>query len=89
MRVSLGATMSDVIRVVAGGALTALAAGTAVGLVGSVVVSRALSALLRDLDPVGPGLALAAAALFVCVGAVACYIPARRAALTDPSSVMR
>jgi putative ABC transport system permease protein len=89
VRVSLGATPPDVVRLVGKGAFLAVTAGSAVGVAGAMALSRVLASTLRDLDPVGPGLALAAALLFVAVGALASYLPARRAALTDPAAVMR
>jgi putative ABC transport system permease protein len=89
VRVTLGATARDVIRVVGLSAFRALVAGAVVGTGGSLLLSRALAALVPGLDPAGPGLALAAAAGLVAVGALACYIPARRAAVTDPAAVMR
>jgi ABC-type antimicrobial peptide transport system permease subunit len=89
VRVSLGATARDVVRLVGEGALLAVTAGSAAGLVGAMALSRVLASTLRDLDPVGPGLALSAALLFVAVGAVASYLPARRAIATDPAAVMR
>jgi predicted permease len=89
VRVSLGASAGDVIRVVGAGAFAALVAGSIAGIAGSMVLTRALVASLRDLDPVGPGLAVGTAVVFVALGALACYFPARRAALTDPASVMK
>lgn len=89
VRVSLGATARDVIRVVGKDAFGALLAGSLVGIAGSLLLSRVLAAMVADFDPAGPALALAAAAFFVLVGALACYVPARQAALTDPASVMR
>jgi ABC-type antimicrobial peptide transport system permease subunit len=89
VRVSLGAPARDVIRVVGAGAVRALAVGAMVGIAGSLLLSRALASMVPGLDPAGPGLAVAAAAGFVLVGALACYIPARRAVRTAPAAVMR
>ena len=89
VRVTLGATARDVIRVVGQGAIRALVAGALAGVGGSLLLSRALTSMVPGLDAAGPVLTLAAAAGLVVVGALACYVPARRAALTDPAAVMR
>ena len=89
VRVSLGATARDVIRVVGKGAFGALVAGSLSGMGGSLMLSRVLAAMVPDLDPAGPAMASAAAAFLILLGALACYLPARRAALVDPASVMR
>jgi putative ABC transport system permease protein len=89
VRVSLGATRRDIVRVVGGAAFRALIFGSLVGLAGSLVVSRAVGAILPDVDPMGPLGAAGSALVFVAAGALACYVPARRAAGADPVEVMR
>jgi len=61
--------------------------GLAVGLLGARAVAAALGGrLFRAGDP-GPY--LAATILLALVGATACYVPASRAARTDPLQVLR
>jgi putative ABC transport system permease protein len=89
VRMALGATTSDVARLVLGDALgmvcTGLVAGTAM-----VLWSRPLAAsLIQDLKPESTGpLAIGGAAIFA--GALAAsYVPARRAARVDPMDALR
>ena len=70
-------------------ALAVAALGVGVGLVGTILVSRFLAALLYEVSPTdGVVLALSAAVLLL-VAAVASWIPARRAALVDLAGTLR
>jgi ABC-type antimicrobial peptide transport system permease subunit len=89
LRIALGATASDVRRLVLGEGLRLAGLGAAIGLVGAVVASGLLRGLLYGVHPLDPATLLAAAVLLVGVSAVASYIPARRAARVDPASVLR
>jgi putative ABC transport system permease protein len=89
VRISLGATAPDIVRVVGKGAFGALGGGSAAGLVGSLLLSRALAAMVPDFDPAGAALSWSVAVLFLLFGGLACYLPARRAVYTDPAAVMR
>ena len=84
VRVALGASQSDVVRMVVGQGARLAAAGIALGLVGAAAATRTMQSLLFEtsgLDPltfVAAPLMLGAAALF------ASYLPARRAASVAP-----
>jgi ABC-type lipoprotein release transport system permease subunit len=56
---------------------------------GFLATTRALRTLLFKISPSDPWTLAAAAVLFVCVAAAACYIPARRAILIDPMTTLR
>jgi ABC-type antimicrobial peptide transport system permease subunit len=62
-----------------------IVAGTAV----SLWASRFVSTLLFGLDPRDPGTFATAGVLLAVVGAMAGWIPARRAARLDPARVLR
>ena len=76
-------------RLVLGRGLGLLAAGTAIGAVGAVGVTRLLGGILYGVTATDwPTYATVGTVLF-SVGAVACYIPARRATRLDPAVVLR
>jgi putative ABC transport system permease protein len=87
-RMALGATSSDVVTMVMrqGGIIAAL--GTALGIAAGLVATRALQASLFGVKAHDPAtLAIAAGVLIVTV-LTACYVPARRAARTDPARTL-
>jgi ABC-type antimicrobial peptide transport system permease subunit len=70
-----------------GGAL--LVVGVAIGVVGSLVTSRALSGLLFGITPHDPMTIGAVAFVLAVVGVSACWLPAARAARVDPAVALR
>ena len=95
IRMALGASPSQVVRLVMreGGAL--VAAGTVLGFAGSLMISRALSALTtefaRALDAsIGDPLLLTGAPLLLAgLALLACYVPARKVTEIDPLAALR
>jgi ABC-type antimicrobial peptide transport system permease subunit len=89
LRMALGATPRDVLRLVLGKGVLMAASGLAVGLVLSLAVTRLLAGFLYGVSPfdlltfVGVPLALMLIAL------LACYLPARRATKADPMTALR
>ena len=88
VRMALGARGSDLVRLVVGEGIKVTLLGAAVGLVGAVLVSRALSAWLFAVSPTDPWTYGAITALLVVVAVLACYLPARRAARSDPTAML-
>ena len=89
VRVALGATRAAVIRHVLGRSLVHSAAGAVLGLLGAVALTRLLAPLLYETEPTDPP-TFAAAAVFLLASAVAgAWLPARRAARTDPMAALR
>ena len=80
IRVALGATASDVRRLVLAEGLRLAGLGAAIGLACAVVATRLLRGLLFGVQPLDPASLLAAALLLVGVSALSSYVPARRAA---------
>ncbi len=66
-----------------------VAAGLALGLVGSFWAARFVEALLFHLEPRDPVTFASAVAVLVAVGALAAWLPARRAARIDPVEALR
>jgi ABC-type antimicrobial peptide transport system permease subunit len=69
--------------------LAATALGVTLGLAGALLTSRFLEALLFGIEPLDTTTFAAVAILFVVVGALACYLPARRATRVDPVIALR
>jgi predicted permease len=89
LRMALGATASDLRRLVLGEGLRLAGLGAAIGLAGAVAATRLLRGLLYGVHPLDPATLLSAALLLVGISALACYIPARRAKRVDPVSLLR
>ena len=89
IRVALGATASDVRRLVVGEGLRLAGFGAAIGLVGAAAASRVARSLLFEVHWLDPASMVAAALLLVTASALASYLPARRATSVDPAVVLR
>ena len=63
--------------------------GAAVGLIGSIVMSRFLSALLYDIGYADPLTLIIVSFVLIGVTFWACYLPARKAARVDPMAILR
>jgi putative ABC transport system permease protein len=89
IRVALGATRAQVLKLVLRQGLWVIAAGAVAGLLATFGISRAISNLLVGVSATDP-LTFAGATLFlVGVALYACYIPARRAMKVDPTVALR
>ena len=89
VRMALGAERTQVLRLFVTHGIVTAAIGTAVGLAGAAVLSRWLETLLFEIKPTDPITLGGVAVILLIVAAVACYIPARRAAKMDPLIALR
>jgi putative ABC transport system permease protein len=89
IRLTLGATPSDVRRLVLCEGLRLSGMGALIGLAIAVAATRILRGLLFTLDPLDPASLLGSAALLVGASVLACYLPVRYATGVDPVSVLR
>jgi len=89
IRLSLGATPTNVLRLVLGRAATLIGAGTCVGLVGSVLLVRLITKLLFGTAPLDPLTFAAVPVILAAVALAASYLPARRATRIDPIVALR
>ena len=89
IRMTLGATKQDVLRLVLGHGLRLMLAGVGLGLVLAFVLTRFLSSLLLGVTSTD-ALTFSSVALLLCAVALfACFIPARRAMRVDPMVALR
>jgi putative ABC transport system permease protein len=89
IRMALGAHPRDVYRLVFGRGMALVAAGIAVGLVGTIAVARLFAAFLFGVTTHDPTTITAMVVLFVAIAMLACWIPARRAMRVDPMAALR
>jgi putative ABC transport system permease protein len=89
IRMALGAQRRDVLGLVLGRGAIVTAAGLAVGLASSLLLTRAIAALLYGVAPNDPSTLGAVALVLGVVSLAACYIPARRATRVDAIVALR
>jgi predicted permease len=89
IRIALGGQQSDVLRLVLGRGAKMAAIGVAVGIAGSLALTRLMAKLLFGVSAYDPLTFLTVAALLFMVALAACYIPARRAMRVDPLVALR
>ncbi len=89
VRMALGAKPRDVLAMILGEGIKLVVAGTALGLLGALALTRLLSGLLYGIAPSDPPTFLGAAAFLAGVSLLACYLPARRATRVDPMVALR
>ncbi|HEU4694985.1 MAG TPA: ABC transporter permease, partial [Vicinamibacterales bacterium] len=89
IRMALGATWRNVMRMVMSRGIVLTGAGVAVGAVLAWSVTRAMETLLYGVGAADPLTFALVAGLLAAVSAIACAIPAVRAARVDPMLVLR
>ena len=89
VRMALGASSGDVIRLVVRQGLALTAVGIVIGIVVALAATRSLTKLLVGVQAADPVVYISVAALLALVAAAACYVPASRAARVDPMVALR
>jgi predicted permease len=89
IRMALGASFQQVVRLVLGTGVRMTLVGVGLGLVGAIALSRVLATELPGLATNNAITISAAAVLLVGVSIASCYLPARRATKVDPLVAMR
>ena len=89
VRMALGATSSNVMRLVFSEGMTQLAIGLVIGLAAALGVTKVLKSLLVDVSPSDPLTFGLAAFVLTLAAAAGCLIPARRAMRVDPIEALR
>jgi predicted permease len=89
IRMALGATRSDIGRLVVTQGLLPAAVGSVIGLAAAFFASRVLAALLFGVSATDPLTFAVVPALLLVVAGAACYLPAMRAARQSPTTALR
>jgi putative ABC transport system permease protein len=89
VRVALGASARDVVRLILGQGLAVSLAGVGLGLAGAAAVTRVVSSFLVGVSPTDPMTFAGVTAILFAVAIVASFVPARRASRVDPVVALR
>ena len=89
VRIALGATRGKILTMVLGQAMLTVAIGIAIGLAGSMLLTRTMRSMLFEVSPNDPVTMVGITLLLVLIALLASYIPARRATRVDPMITLR
>jgi predicted permease len=89
VRMALGASRGDVLRMVMREGILLGGAGIVLGIVGALALTRFLQSLLFEIKPTDPATFVGVAISLALVALAAGYIPARRAMRVDPMAALR
>ena len=89
VRIAVGARPRDVVTMILGQGMRTIFIGLAVGVGGSLLLTRAMGSMLFGVTAADPVTFAAVVLLLIGAALLACYIPARRAAKVDPMVALR
>ncbi|HEX7288511.1 MAG TPA: ABC transporter permease [Candidatus Angelobacter sp.] len=89
IRSALGASRGSLLALVVGQGMKLTALGVLIGLAGAVAATQGLASLLFGITRLDPATYLGVITLLLGVSAIACWVPARRAARVDPAITLR
>ena len=89
VRAALGASRESILALVVRQGMTLTGLGMAIGLAGAVVASGAIAAMLFGVSRLDPLTYFGVTVLLLGVSAIACWVPARRAARVDPMVALK
>ncbi|HXL22731.1 MAG TPA: ABC transporter permease [Candidatus Dormibacteraeota bacterium] len=89
IRVALGASRKDVLRMVLGDGMSIALAGAGIGLAAALGLTRLIAKMIYGVSAVDPLTFGGVAVLLMAVALLACYVPARRAMSVDPIVILR
>jgi ABC-type antimicrobial peptide transport system permease subunit len=89
IRMAMGAQPGQIVSHVLSDGMKLVFVGLAVGLAGAINSAHLMTSLLFSITPVDPALYTAVTVLFATIAALACIVPARRAARIDPLRALR
>jgi ABC-type antimicrobial peptide transport system permease subunit len=89
VRMALGAQRCDVLNLILSHGMRLVVIGTVLGLVGAFGFGRVLASLLFQVSPTDPATLIIVPSVLIGAAALACALPARRAARQDPMELLR
>jgi predicted permease len=89
IRMAVGASPGDLLKLVIGKTMLIVLVGLALGGVAALALTRVLASLLYDTSPTDRVTWVVAGALLAAVALLACYFPARRVTKVDPLAILR
>lgn len=89
IRMALGASRNYILQMVIRQGLGLAFAGTALGIVGAIALTRLLASLLYATSPTDVSTFIAISILFLVIAAIACWLPARQVTGIDPVIALR
>jgi putative ABC transport system permease protein len=89
LRLALGATKGDVMRLVLREGLALAAGGVAIGLGLGLWLAKTAQSMVFEIEPRDPITFVSVAILLSAVALAACYVPARRATKADPALALK
>jgi putative ABC transport system permease protein len=89
IRMALGASRIDILRLIVGNGLRLAVTGIAVGLAVSYALTRLMATVLFETSSTDPATFALSAVVFIAVAALSSYIPARRALRISPGDALR
>jgi putative ABC transport system permease protein len=89
VRVALGASRREVLRLVVRQGMSLTILGLALGIAGALAVTRLMTGLLYQTQPLDVATFASVTGVLAVVALLACYLPARRAARVEPMAALR
>jgi putative ABC transport system permease protein len=89
LRVALGASQAEILRLVVVRGLVISAIGAAIGLAAALQLTRGLSGMLYGVTATDPFVFAGVPLLLIAVSVIASYVPARKATRIDPLVALR
>jgi putative ABC transport system permease protein len=89
IRIAVGAATRDVMRLVLGDGLKLVVLGLVLGAIGAGLASEILASQLYEVGRLDPAVFIGVALVLLLTGALACFLPARRATRVNPTEVLR
>jgi putative ABC transport system permease protein len=86
---ALGAAKGEVVREAVARGMAPVLAGLVLGAAGAAALTRFLSSMLFGVSAIDPTTYVSVAIVLATAGAIACFLPARRAAAVDPMRALR
>ena len=88
IRMAMGAVRGDIVQLIVTQGLRLSAVGIAAGIVAAFFLGRVMTAMLVGVKPTDPETYAVMTVVFLAISAVACWLPAMRAAGLDPKTAL-